>query len=155
MAFDDDDDDFEDEGAVSPYVHALGDDSAARLFLVLGGSQVYVPQRVPRANGSRSLMAKVLGADGVERLSKALGWGYIKIPLGRAWLIGFLHSQGVSGNVIASMVRADVATVRAHLRKARPPKAANPSPEWQNARQWRIDLLSMPAGDNDNEAAST
>lgn len=96
---------------VAPYVEALGAPAAVALFLALGGSQIYLPRR----SSTRTLAAKTIGADNVERLAAALGYGYIKVPLARQWIAQVLRADGASDNEIARQVRADVATVRRWL----------------------------------------
>jgi hypothetical protein len=96
---------------LDPYVDVLGVDGALALFLELGGSQVYLPRR----SGKRTLLAKTIGADQVERLAAVLGYGYIKVPVARQWCAEALRAQGRSDNEIARIVRADVATVRRWL----------------------------------------
>lgn len=96
---------------LSPYVEALGVDGAIALFLALGGSQIYLPRR----SSNRTVAAQTIGADNVERLAAALGYGYIKVPLARQWIAKALRAQGKSDNEIARLVRADVATVRRWL----------------------------------------
>ena len=92
---------------ISPYVEAIGIDDAARLFLDLGGSQIYLPRR----SGTQTPAAKAIGVEQVQRLAAAIGPGYIKVPLARQWVAAVLSAQGKSNNEIARMVRADVATV--------------------------------------------
>lgn len=89
------------------YVEVLGIADAVTLFLTLGGSQIYLPRR----SGKRTPAAKAIGAEKVERLAAAVGYGYIKVPLARQWIAAVLSDQGKSNNEIARMVRADVATV--------------------------------------------
>jgi hypothetical protein len=96
---------------VAPYVEAIGAELTVKLFLELGGSQIYLPRR----SGKRTPAAKSIGADQVERLARALGYGYIKVPLARQWTAEQLRSQGKSDNEIARLVRSDVATVRRWL----------------------------------------
>jgi hypothetical protein len=96
---------------LAPYVEVLGPVRAADLFLALGGSQIYLPRR----SSKRTLAAKTIGAEQVERLAAALGYGYIKVPLARQWVAQVLSADGRSDNEIARMVRADVATVRRWL----------------------------------------
>lgn len=96
---------------LAPYVEVLGVAGAGALFLALGGSQIYLPRR----SSKRTLAAQTIGADNVERLAAALGYGYIKVPLARQWIAGVLRAEGKSDNEIARLVRADVATVRRWL----------------------------------------
>lgn len=96
---------------LAPYVEVLGTAGAGALFLALGGSQIYLPRR----SSKRTLAAQTIGADNVERLAAALGYGYIKVPLARRWIAEVLRAEGKSDNEIARLVRADVATVRRWL----------------------------------------
>lgn len=104
------------EGVSTPahlavYVQVLGVEQALELFLALGGSQIYLPKK----SGDNTAAARTIGADNVERLAAAFGYGYIKVPLARQWTALVLRSQGKSDNEIAAIVRADVATVRRWL----------------------------------------
>jgi len=106
---------------VAPYVEAIGPDKAVALFLALGGSQVYLPLR----SGADTPAAKAIGAESVERLAQAMGHGYIKVPLARQWVAKSLRDDGVSDNKIASMIGADVATVRRWLGPRSSPNQLN------------------------------
>ena len=94
-----------------PYVEALGVEDAMRLFLSLGGSEVYLPNRSTR----RSMAARTIGADQVDKLAAELGAGYIKVPLARQWIAATMQARGESLAEIARTVRVDVATVRKWL----------------------------------------
>jgi hypothetical protein len=96
---------------IEPFVSALGVEDAVRLFLAMGGSQIYLPQR----SSPHSLTARTIGPDKVEKLAAALGCGYIKVPLARQWIAGVMQENGDSLAEIARTVRADVATVRRWL----------------------------------------
>lgn len=96
---------------VAVFVDVIGAEDAMSLFLTLGGSQIYLSQ----SSGDRSLAARAIGAENVERLAGALGYGYIKVPLARRWIAQRLRDHGTSYNEIARVVRADVATVRKWL----------------------------------------
>lgn len=93
---------------IAPYVEALGIEDAMRLFLSVGGSDVYLPRHSTR----RSLSARTIGADKVERLTEVFGYGHIKVPLARQWVAAVMKAQGASLAEIARTVRVDVATVR-------------------------------------------
>lgn len=93
---------------IAPFVQALGTDDAVRLFLAMGGSEIYLPQR----SSPRSLTARTIGPEKVERLAGVMGYGYFKVPLARQWVAGVMHGKGASLAEIARTVRADVATVR-------------------------------------------
>lgn len=93
------------------HVDVLGVDGAMTFFLTVGGSQIYLPKK----SSDRTLAAQAIGADNVERLAEALGYGYIKVPLARQWVAQVMRAQGKSDNEIARIVRADVATVRRWL----------------------------------------
>ncbi|MEP0406300.1 helix-turn-helix domain containing protein [Roseibium sp.] len=94
-----------------PFVEALGEKEAVKLFLSVGGSEIYLPQH----SSPRSMTARTIGAENVDRLAKSLGYGYYKIPLARQWCAEVMRSQGFSNAEIARTVRADVATVRRWL----------------------------------------
>lgn len=96
---------------VAAYVDVIGTERALALFLALGGSQIYLSL----GSGDRSLAARTIGAENVERLAAAMGYGYIKVPLARQWIAETLRDAGKSYNEIARVVRADVATVRKWL----------------------------------------
>ena len=102
---------------VAQYVEIIGADAAVTLFLMLGGSQVYLS----RKSGDNSLIAQTIGAAAADQLAAGLGYGYIKIPLARQWIAETLRDKGRSHNEIARVVRADVATVRKWL-GPRPPE---------------------------------
>lgn len=109
------------EGVSTPahlarFVDVLGVEHAKALFLAVGGSQIYLP----RASSDRTLAAEAIGADNVERLAEAFGYGYIKVPLARQWIAQVMRSAGASDNEIARTVRADVATVRRWTLPVRP-----------------------------------
>lgn len=95
-----------------PYVEALGVDDAERVFLALGGSQLYLPANSPRDG----LLFDLLGAEKVMALSTAFGsdgiGDYIKVPLARRWVADRMWERGVSDNEIARTIRCDVSTVR-------------------------------------------
>lgn len=91
-----------------PYVQVLGVEDAIKLFLALGGSQIYLPAKV--ASGSRA--AKVVGAEKLQQLTEWFGCGFVKVPLGSRWIAEVMFADGASTNKIAAVVRADVATVR-------------------------------------------
>jgi hypothetical protein len=90
------------------YVEALGVDEAIRFICKFGGSEIYIPV----SPTSRSQAAREIGPEAVERLARVLGPGYYKIPLARRWVAQTLFARGESLNVIARIVRADIATVR-------------------------------------------
>lgn len=94
------------------FIEVLGEDAAERVFLELGGAQVYVPNLrcTPRSN-----LGRILGTDRALELGHALGYGYIKVPVASAWIARRMHKRGVSKNEIARTVRTDVATVRRWL----------------------------------------
>ncbi|WP_048648966.1 hypothetical protein [Nitratireductor soli] len=96
---------------IAPYVEALGTDDAVRLFLSVGGSDIYLPRR----SSPRSLAARAIGPDRVDRLAQRFGYGYIKVPLARQWVASVMKANGASLAEIARTVRADVATVRRWL----------------------------------------
>ena len=76
----------------APYVHALGKNVAADLFLAFGGSTIYLPER-PRA-GSRLIEA--IGKDAVASLFREFGGGHLKVPMAKAWLARHLNGEGGS-----------------------------------------------------------
>ncbi|WP_339745622.1 hypothetical protein [uncultured Maricaulis sp.] len=96
---------------LEPYVTALGVADAERFFLALGGSDIYLPAK----SSPRSMAARTIGADRVEKLAAELGPGYIKVPLARKWVARTMMARGESYAEIARTVRADVATVRRWL----------------------------------------
>ena len=96
---------------IEPYVEVLGVELALELFLVCGGSQIYLS----RKSGDRTTAAQTIGASQVERLADRMGHGYIKVPLAREWIARTMRRQGKSDNEIARTVRADVASVRRWL----------------------------------------
>lgn len=96
---------------IAPFVEALGAEDAVRFFLSLGGSEIYLPRR----SSPRSLTARTIGPEKVDKLAARLGYGYIKVPLARQWVAAFMLAQGDSLAEIARTVRADVATVRRWL----------------------------------------
>lgn len=93
---------------IEPYVEALGVDDAMRLFLSVGGSDIYLPRR----SSPRSQAARTVGPDRVDKLAKVIGYGYIKVPLAKRWMAEVMKSQGVSTAEIARTIRTEVATVR-------------------------------------------
>ncbi len=96
---------------LEPYVKALGVEGAMALFLSVGGSEIYLPKHSTR----RSLAARTIGADKVDQLVNAMGYGYYKVPLAREWCAEVLRAKGESIAEIARTIRADVATVRRWL----------------------------------------
>ncbi|OLF81259.1 hypothetical protein AWH62_00870 [Maricaulis sp. W15] len=96
---------------LQPYVDALGAEEAERFFLALGGSDIYLPIK----SSPRSLAARTIGADRVEKLADAMGAGYYKVPLARQWIARSMAARGAHYAEIARTVRADVATVRRWL----------------------------------------
>ena len=96
---------------IEPYVEVLGVELALELFLVCGGSQIYLS----RKSSDRTTAAQTIGASQVERLAERMGHGYIKVPLAREWIARTMRAQGKSDNEIARRVRADVASVRRWL----------------------------------------
>ncbi|MED5550054.1 MAG: helix-turn-helix domain containing protein [Pseudomonadota bacterium] len=96
---------------LEPYVTALGQEEAERFFLAMGGSDIYLPNK----SSPRSLAARTIGADRVEKLAAAMGPGYYKVPLARQWIARVMNARGASYAEIARTVRADVATVRRWL----------------------------------------
>lgn len=104
-----------------PYVEALGADDAERVFLALGGSQIYVPNVRVRSTEPSALFEVVGDAARIFSLSDALDkhgvsdGGYVKVPLARRWVAERMWSRGESSNVIARTIRCDVATVRRWL----------------------------------------
>ena len=96
---------------IAPFVEALGTEDAMRLFLSLGGSDIYLPQR----SSPRSMAARTIGPAKVDQLAAVMGYGYIKVPLARQWIAAEMKSRGESLAEIARTVRADVATVRRWL----------------------------------------
>lgn len=103
---------------IAPYIEALGVDDAMRFFLSLGGSDIYLP----RHSSPRSLAARTIGADKVEKLARSLGYGYVKVPLARQWVAAVMKANGDSLAEIARTVRADVATVRRWLGRSDDPR---------------------------------
>ena len=97
---------------LAPYVEAIGADDAARLFLALGGTIIYLPK--DRAT-TRSRAAQVIGARKVEALAARLGVDYVKVPLAKTWIAELMFAQGESIAEIARTVRSDVSTVRRWL----------------------------------------
>lgn len=93
---------------IAPFVEALGADDAMRLFLSVGGSDIYLPAK----SSPRSIAARTVGADRIDKLSKVMGYGYIKVPLARRWVAEQMKAQGATTAEIARTIRADVATVR-------------------------------------------
>jgi hypothetical protein len=98
-----------------PYIEALGADEAEKLFLKMGGSQVFVPGTI-RAD-ERSLLFKVVGDyEKIAALAEALDVAsvgvYVKVPLASEWIASRMYERGISQNVIARTIRSDVATVR-------------------------------------------
>lgn len=92
-----------------PFVEAIGADKACDLFLTLGGAQIYLSTS-PRAEAK---LAQAVGPDAAAVLGKALGPGYLRIPLAREWTARHLKEQrGLAISQIARTVRADEATVR-------------------------------------------
>lgn len=96
---------------LAPYVEALGAEEAERFFLSMGGSDIYLPER----SSPRSMAARTIGADKVEKLARVMGAGYVKVPLARKWVAEAMKGRGESYAEIARVVRADVATVRRWL----------------------------------------
>lgn len=97
---------------LEPYIEALGEETAERLFLQLGGSQVYLPDTRSTRN---SRLASLLGTEKAVALGTTLGYGYIKVPLASAWIARQMTKRGISDNEIARTVRSDVSTVRRWL----------------------------------------
>ncbi|MBN9333880.1 helix-turn-helix domain containing protein [Devosia sp.] len=93
------------------YVDTLGIDLAMDLFLVAGGSQIYLSPK----SSDRALVARTVGAENASRLAEAVGQNYIKVPIARQWVARVHWSRGTSVNEIARTVRADIATVRRWL----------------------------------------
>ncbi|UES58524.1 helix-turn-helix domain containing protein [Roseibium aggregatum] len=93
---------------VAPYVEALGVEGALALFLSMGGADVYLPKH----STPRSMTARTIGADKVDRLVSVLGYGYYKVPLAKQWCAQVMRVQGHSNAEIARVVRMDVAKVR-------------------------------------------
>lgn len=114
---------------LKPFVEVLGEDDTAKVFLELGGSQVYLSTRRPRDG----VVTKLLGPDKTRLLAGKLcggTGGYIKIPLGREWLVNVMARKGMTDNVIARTIRCDVATVRRLVRpqnRQRAPIAKRPT----------------------------
>lgn len=97
--------------SVDPFVRALGPDRAVELFLVFGGSVLYLSEK-PRV-GARLL--DIVGLDGVQALVREFGSGHVNVPLANAWIAQRLDERGVSRAEIARRLRVSRDRLRRYL----------------------------------------
>lgn len=103
--------------ATERFVHAIGAETAVRLFLNFGGSTVYLSER-PHAG---STLVAELGEDARAALLREFGTGTINIPLANAWTARQLDRSGLPRAAIARALRVTRESVRAFLGE-RPPE---------------------------------
>ncbi len=93
---------------IARFVDVLGVDLTVQLFLAVGGTKIYLPYR----SSAGTPAARAIGPEPVQRLAKAFGHGWAKVPLARRWIAMQLRAQGKSTEEIARTIRADAETVR-------------------------------------------
>ncbi|HSI41783.1 MAG TPA: hypothetical protein VLA00_14665 [Xanthobacteraceae bacterium] len=98
---------------IAPYIRALGPDRTGDLITALGGSMLYFARKA----SSRSTAAAIVGADGVQALSREFGTGMFRVPIARAWLVCHLFGRGVSVQEIARRLHMTDVTVRKYLKR--------------------------------------
>lgn len=93
---------------LQPFIEALGEDTSCRLFLKLGGTQVYLPKHTRKG----SLLDQAIGIEKSDALAKQIGHGHLRIPIARKWCARHLHAKGHSLAEIARQVHAKDDTIR-------------------------------------------
>jgi hypothetical protein len=97
---------------VEPFVNALGMQDACTFLLAFGGTEVYLSDR-PRGNG---MIARSVGTVILEKLSNSdLPKGPISVPMGNAFIVRYLRSQGMGLSEIARKARLTTASVQNYL----------------------------------------
>jgi len=95
---------------IATYIEVLGQELAVDFFLAFGGSEIYFSDR-PRS----SMVLELTGAEKAAILAKALGHGYVRVPIPKPWIAEVLMSKGLSKAAIARQLHVDQTTVRRWL----------------------------------------
>ncbi len=94
--------------AAARFVDVLGEHTALKLILELGGSEVFIGEQ-PRGRG---MVETTIGYQSALALRAAMLEPSFRIPLATGWVAQCLYVQGMSKNAIARRLRVSDQTVR-------------------------------------------
>ena len=94
----------------------IGENATLRLVELHGGTRVYVPDGLRKANH----LARDLGEEAAQLLAAEFGRDYLRVPMVKAWRARIYHARGESYRAIALKLGCNESTVFQYVRARAP-----------------------------------